>query len=442
MSGTTAGAAKPERVALDDASWLQMDSRTNPMVVNVLLELDGRLDAGRVAELFDRRVVDRFPRFRQRLSAHLPVRPLAAPRWTDDPSFALEHHVVRHRIGDLDPAAELADEVSRQASVRFDPGHPRWCLHLFDLPDRSAILLRTHHSMADGVALVQLLHAFADPPADGGLHPGQIAVEPHRPAWFPPLPPPTAGLRTARVYRKLARLAEQDNPLRAPLTGAKQLAVSDGVDLGRVKEVAAASAGTVNDLGLAVLTGALRSYLIEQRGSEHVPARVGVTIPYNLRPPGRPMPASLGNQIGLVFLDLPVGLADPGERLAHICARTAIIKASPEAEVVRSGMAMVGALTHRPSAQAWMRLFTRRSTAVVTNIAGPSVPLQLDGVSLRRFMLWVPTSGSVGLGFSLVSYAGQLRFGVQVDDGVVPDVSALVRRLDHELLDIERYRLT
>lgn len=436
MAGTAAGSRR-ERVALDDASWLQMDSRTNPMVVNVQLDLAGRFDRDRVAELFASRVVDRFPRFEQRVAPrHVGL--LATPHWEVDPEFELDRHIVVV-ANDPDDRA-VATAISDLAGHRFDPSHPRWSLHLLDRSHGSSILLRTHHAMADGLGLVQLLYALADPPPGGGLHPGQLGVLSHRPRRWPALPPTTAGFRTARVYRKLATLSEQRNPLRAPLSGHKQLAMSGPVDLARAKGVLEGSGATINDLGLAVLAGALRRYLSARVDASELPSRVGVTIPFNLRPLDRPLTSALGNQIGLVFVNLPLDIDDPARRLSHVRARTSAVKASPEGEVVRSGMAMVGALTHRPSAQAWMRLFTRRSTAIVTNIAGPPIQLAIDGVGIEHVMLWVPTSGSVGLGLSLVTYAGSLRVGVYADTGVVSEVDALCRAIDDELADLTRYR--
>ena len=426
-----------ERVSADDASWLQMDSARNPMVVDVLLDFAGPLDPERVVDLLERRVVSRFPRFGQRVVGRAGL--AGGPHWEPMDQVRSSDHLQQHAAGS--DGGSLGDIISDQAGRRLERSRPLWCAHLIDRSDGSSMLLRTHHSLADGLGLVQLLYAFADPPAHGGLHPGQMPIDERVASRrWPPAPALGRPLDSARVYRKLGRLSDQANALRGDLTGTKQLSVSSPIDLDRAKAVAATSGATVNDLGLAVLAGALRHYLLECAGPGAVPDRVGVTVPVNLRSLDRPLPARLGNQIGLVFVNLPTGAEDPVERLGRLRSRMSAIKASPEGAIVRSGMAMMGAVTHRPTVQAWMRQFTRRSTAIVTNIAGPQVPLQLDGVALERFVLWVPTSGSVGLGFSLVTYAGALRIGVRSDTGVVADSTVLMRMVDDELDDIDRYR--
>ncbi|MDZ7679350.1 MAG: WS/DGAT domain-containing protein [Acidimicrobiales bacterium] len=451
--------ATKQRVSLDDATWLHMDGVDNPMVVNTLVILGGRPDWTRVVERFVDRVVGVFPRFRQRVTQEPPtLGNLGGPHWEDDPAFSLDRHVERVQLGGDDFEASLRSHLGPEVATLLDPERPRWKLQLIDGADgRSAMLLRSHHSMADGLALVQVLLAMADPPGTEVSHRGQMpvdATDQGRSAGQPGLAVPdglavfanparlldAAGEARAnlKVYRKLAMLADQKNAMRAPLTGAKQLGWSNAVDLDGVKLVAEATGATVNDVALAIFAGALHRYF-EQHGS--IPYRVGVTIPFNLRDLDAPLDPALGNQLGLVFINLPVGIADPRARLDHIRRRMAKIKASPEGEVVRGGMAMVGAVPARGMAKAWMELFTGKCTAIITNIIGPRAPISLGGVPVQDFMLWVPTSGSIGVGLSIVTYGDQLRFGVQVDEGVVTDLDRLLAAIDHELADLDRFVL-
>lgn len=445
-----------QRVSLDDAAWLHMDGVDNPMVVNTLVILGGRPDWARFVDRFAERVVGVFPRFRQRVIQAPPtVGNLGGPHWQDDPDFSLDRHVEQIQLGGDDFEASIRNHLGPEVATLLDPDRPRWKLQIIDgAGGRSAVLLRSHHSMADGLALVQVLLAMADRPATEASHLGQMAVEadqgrsvgrpgPAVPDGLAVLANPARLLDAAsearanlKVYRKLAMLADQRNPMRAPLTGAKQLGWSSAAHLDGVKLVARATGATVNDVALAILAGALHRYF-EQHGS--IPYRVGVTIPFNLRDLDALLDPELGNQLGLVFVNLPVGIADPRARLDHIRRRMAKIKASPEGEVVRGGMAMVGAIPTKGMAKAWMELFSGKCTAIVTNIIGPQAPINLGGVPVQDFMLWVPTSGSIGVGLSIVTYGNQLRFGVQVDEGVVTDLDRLLAAIDHELADLDRF---
>jgi diacylglycerol O-acyltransferase / wax synthase len=463
--------ATTERVAADDAAWLHMDSAQNLMMVTTLLRFDGALDWSRVTEVFHERVVDRFPRFRQRV-VDVPgsLGSIGGPHWADDPAFRLEHHLQRHQVSGDDADSEIQHLVSRQAGVVLTGDRSRWRLHLIDDDQgRSAMLLRSHHSLADGLGLVQLLLALADPRPDGTPHPGQMPLAEHGASsststkrrgraeaggasWASAFEESLTTLVSpsklraaaaeardnAQVYRKLGLLADQRNPWRKELSGTKRLVWTTPVRLDGVKLVASATGATLNDLALAMISGAMHEYFAEA-GS--IPYRIGATIPFNLRPLDEPLAPELGNQIGLVFVNLPVGMDDSHGRLEHIRRRMASIKASPEGQIVRGGMAMVGAIPQRNIARAWMDVFSRKSTTIITNIAGPSTRLELTGVPLESFMLWVPTSGQVAVGLSIVTYDGTLRLGVHVDTAVVPDVDRFVGLLDAELERVDRYVL-
>lgn len=452
--------ATQQRVSLDDASWLHMDSRHNQMVVNTLVVLAGRPDWNRVVDAFVDRVIEVFPRFRQRVVQVLPtVGALGGPHWADDPDFALDRHVESVRLdGDsFEPA--LWRHLSVEAGRWLDRDRPRWKLQLIEGPgDHAAVLLRSHHSMADGLALVQVFLAMADPPESTELHLGQMPVAElgsgeadtatasmgdGLAAFASP-----ARLRdaagearaTAKVYRKLMMLADQRNPLRAPVTGDKHLGWTNPVPLDGVRLVAKATGATVNDVALTVLAGGLHRYFGRSGGA--IPYRIGTTVPFNLRDMDEPLDPGLGNQIGLVFINLPVGIDDPRARLDHIRRRMATIKASPEGEVVREGMAMVGAIPTKGMAKAWMELFTGKTTAIVTNIVGPRAPISFGGQAAEDFLLWVPTSGSIGVGFSIVTYHDRLRLGVQIDDGVVADPAPLIEALNRELSIVDQLVLS
>lgn len=449
--------ANSEKVAAEDASWLHMDSADNLMVVTTMVRFEQRVAWDSVLEAFQTRVIERFPRFSQRIRGPRTGRGLlGGPQWEPDPDFRLEHHIQRHRAEGSDPDQALQEIIAAQAGMAFTSSRPRWRLHLVDeAQGRSALFLRSHHSLADGLGLVQVLLSLADRPADGDLHPQQLrlAGDPeHRtggfwpgsgadrwgfafdPAWVDIRRP--HGLRAAAVYRKLSRLADQQNPWRGQLSGTKRYVWSAPTPLDDIKQVATSAGATVNDMGLAVISGAMHEYFA---ATGSIPAQVGATIPFNLRSLDQPLDPNIGNQLGLVFANLPVGVDDRRDRLEQLRQRMARIKASPEGEIVRAGMAMMGAIPRRSVAKAWLELFTRKSTVLVTNIVGPSARLAIAGTPIDSFVLWVPTSGQVAVGLSIVTYAGELRIGAQVDTAVVSDVDRFIALVNAELSQLDRY---
>jgi len=153
-------------------------------------------------------------------------------------------------------------------------------------------------------------------------------------------------------------------------------------------------------------------------------------LPVNLRPDDEV--ELLGNRFGLVFLALPVGISDRGERLRVLKERMDAIKDSAEAVVTYAILDVIGMTTPAVETQA-VRFFGSKATAVMTNVPGPRQTLYLAGAPVRSLMFWVPQSARLGLGVSIISYAGEVRIGVVTDSGLVPDPDAIVAGFHEEL---------
>ena len=361
VSGTRAEPMDPV-----DVAWLHMDRPANLMVVNTVLWFDAPVDQASVLEMFGERVVSRFRRFRQRVAdPALTLAPWAAPEWVDDAGFALADHVSRTRLPAPGDQRALQRAASDLAGRPLRKDRPLWELHLFDgYGDGGALLLRTHHAIADGGALMQVLLSLADP-LDAGEHTGVLPVHDDTPG--PPLLPGPGGRTAGRAMaaarragsaagdlsavlgaaladpRKAAGLAGSAradtamlrklgfgltagrNLLQGPLVPGKQRAWTRPVPLEAVRAAAAATGSTVNDLMLTAITSALRRYLLEHHA---LAEEVIVIVPVNLRPAGVPLPAGLGNQFGLAFVRLPTGrptraVAAPASKRRWTRSRTA-----------------------------------------------------------------------------------------------------------------------
>jgi WS/DGAT/MGAT family acyltransferase len=233
--------------------------------------------------------------------------------------------------------------------------------------------------------------------------------------------------RGAGVLGKLVGAAsDPGTSLRGELGPRKKAVWSEPVPLADVKAAGRALGGTVNDVLMTAMTGALRRYLRERGELSAGDSRedLRAVVPVNLRPLGE-APLTMGNGFGLVFLPLPVGLADPEARLAELRRRMDRLKRSPEAAVLLGILGAVGA--GPPAVQdRIVSYLARKVTAVATNVPGPQQKLYLAGAPLETIMAWVPKAGRVGLGISIISYDGDVRLGLAADAGLVPDPEALL----------------
>ena len=375
-------------------------------------------------------MVWRFRRFRQRVAdPALTLAPWVAPEWADDAGFALADHVSRTRLPAPGDQGALQQAASDLAGRPLRKDRPLWELHLLDgYGDGGALLLRTHHAIADGGALIQVLLALADP-LEAGEHPGMLPV--HDDTAGPPLLPGPGGRTAGRAMaaarragsaagdlsavlraaladpRKAAGLAGSAradaamlrklgfgltagrNLLQGPLGLGKQRAWTRSVPVNVVKAAAAATGSTVNDLMLTAITSALRRYLLEH----DAPAdEVIVIVPVNLRPAGASLPAGLGNQFGLAFVRLPTGETDQGRRRARVKTQMDQVKSSREGVFVYTMLQWMGQL---PAAvqNAWVDAFAGKATAIVTNVSGPPHRVQIAGTPAAGMAGWVPVTG-------------------------------------------------
>jgi hypothetical protein len=181
------------------------------------------------------------------------------------------------------------------------------------------------------------------------------------------------------------------------------------------------------------VAGALRSYL-EDNGDAVEGTEIRALVPVNLRS-AQPDPdpdKRLGNQFGLLALLLPVGIASPLERLFEVRRRMEELKNSLQAPVTLGILSVVG-MAPKNLQQQILDTIAAKATAVMTNVPGPQQALFLAGAQLKEIMFWVPQSGDIGMGVSILSYNGRVQFGLLVDRGLVEDPEDIVRRFAPEL---------
>jgi len=460
-----------ERMSTVDTAWLRMDTPANLMMIVAVLMFDKPMDIGRFRATMQNRFLP-YRRFRSRV-----VHEFGASWWQEQ-EVDLEQHIVQRRLKTARPdnKAALEQMVSTLSATPLDPALPLWQMHVVDNcigadgRTRQAVIIRIHHCIADGIALVGVLLSMFDAAPEATP---QAATPVERLArlaednpWLQIMQPVTQttikainlstlvwtkylwmladpqkfmgrlsrmGLMTTRLTQDAARLAlmadDSQTRLKGKPQGSKQVAWSEPLPLSEVKAIGRALGASVNDVLMASVAGAIGAYLRDKGDAVAADCALRAMIPVNLRKEGREQ--QLGNAFGLVPLVLPVGLEDPIERLQEVRRRMDELKGGYQALVAMALLGVLGA-TPKQMQNEIQNYFARKATAVMSNVPGPQAPLYLVGSQLDQIMFWVPQSGDIGVGVSILSYNGGVQFGIVTDDAIAPDPHQIIRRFAPE----------
>ncbi len=449
-----------DRLSFLDNSFLIAESPTNHMhiagtatyEVGPLRRADGGVDVERIRAYVDSRL-HLIPRYRQVL-ARTPIE--NHPVWVDDQHFNIDYH-VRHtalpRPGDETQLKNLSGRIMAQQLDRSKPLWEMWVVEGLDGGDRFALITKVHHCMIDGMSSVDLLEVLLTPVPTETVDPA--------PRWVPrPAPDrwdllwgetrrrlgipfeavrgarsligsirdPRSDIRaTARAMRDALRSTLRqvsDTPLNKPI-GPHRRFDWMRMDLGVVKEVKNALGGTLNDVVLTTVAGAVRRFLEHRRVDVDAGRAFRVMAPVSVRT-GEER-GTLGNRVSAWMVDLPIGERDPRVRLEKISAATSKLKDSKQA-LGAELLTRVGEWTPSTLLSMGARMVTRALpfNLVVTNVPGPQVPLYLLGARMLDNYGQVPLTDYLGLGIVLFSYAGSLCWGFNADWDLLPDLRDFV----------------
>ena len=423
---------RPERLSRADAARWHMGTPTHPMVIGALLLFDRRLTLEALEALVRDKLVPH-QRFRQHV-VESPHR-LGAPRWVDDAAFDLHEHVRRlHPSGPID-ATTLIDLVSERMNAPLPRERSPWTFEVVDLlPSGSALLVRIHHCIADGRALVALLEQLADHGSDEGSGERAVAAAEHLPVRKPsePTRPRRFSGRLAGLFRLFPLSRDPASLLRRPLDGRKCVAWSEAMPLDPIKAIAAAHGHHVAEVLLAGVAGALDRYA---RDHGEIPRSVHALLP--VAAPSKASAGELGNHYASVFVSLPAAVDDPRARLAMIARDMAVLRSSGQSRIAGGLMKVAGSLA--PGIERWaMRWGARRASLVVSSLAGPKRALHLAGQPLGAVIIWAPAAASVGLSITLFGYAGAIRLGVLADSAVIDHPEQLVVAFQSAIDELHR----
>jgi diacylglycerol O-acyltransferase / wax synthase len=456
-----------ERLSAVDVSFLYLESPTTAMHVGEVAIFQppaGKTMSdlyGAVRRLVSERIT-LVPRYRQKVR-FVPGR-IANPVWVDDEAFDIGYHVRRSalpRPGTIDQLREL---VGRVQSRHLDRGRPLWELYFVEgLEDgRFAMLTKTHHAMVDGEDILDIgsliLDATAKPrktPADGWVperEPSMVGLVVD--AVEDTLRRPTQVLDTVRAGVADARALTQRafgvlsaagaslrpapaSPLNVVVGGQRRFGMA-ATDLDDYKRVRAAHGGTVNDVVLATVSGALRIWLLTRGESVRPSTTVRAMVPVSVRG-DEDATGSLGSRVASYFVDLPVGEPSPLVRLHHVSYAMKAHVESSRAVRANTMVALSGfapPTIHSAAARLASGLTSRLFNVVVTNVPGPQYPLYAAGTQMLETYPVVPLGRGQAVSVGLTSYDGGVYFGLNADRDAMPDVDVLAQCLEESLSEL------
>jgi diacylglycerol O-acyltransferase / wax synthase len=433
-----------DRLSALDSAFLDLDSAQAPLHVGWTILVEGRAPSLSALRRHIEGRLEHVPRFRRRVAR--PRLGLGDQHWADDAGFDIARHV--HALTLAPPAGpgELRELAGTLLSAPLDPAHPLWRMYLVGGLHGGgwAVVGQAHHALVDGIAAIEvamlLFDAAGHPPA------------PSTPARWAPAPPTSATaavaafargrlVGAARAARATAATVSHGGDIPgavrqlaapAPATALDRSATSRRVvGFGVTSVQGARAAGrrhgaTINDVLLAAATIALGRTL-RRRGER--PAAVKVLVPVNVR--GRGETAGMGNRISFVTVSLPVAVTDPIEVLRHVRTQTRARKAGGGAAPLEA-LSEIAELLPGGARRVVARSAARAASfnAVVSNVPGPPVELDLLGRRVSAIFPAVPFLEGHALSIGALSYRGRLHCGVDADATVVPDAAEVARDLE------------
>ena len=454
-----------DRLSPLDVSFLYLEEPTTPMHVGGVAlfqaPADG-FDLDRLVHLIEERIA-LVPRYRQKVK-WVPGR-LANPVWIDDEDFDVGYHVRRSALPRPGSDAQLRDLVGRLMARPLDRSRPLWEMYLVEgvSGGRFAILTKTHHAMVDGAGAIDIGQVILD-----------VTPEPQRAAaahWTPRKAPSDIDLVTEavsevlrspgaavdavrsgaldvretieRIGRRAGGVAAaaltlarppSPNPLNAPIGEARRFGMTS-MSLDDFKAIRRAHGGTINDVVLAVVAGALREWMMTRGESVSSRTAVRALVPVSVRTGEE----AAGNHIAAFLVDLPVGEPQAVVRLHRVTFEMEQLKSTGQ---MVGAQALVGIAGFAPptlhaaaarTANDWSR---RMFNLVVTNVPGPQFPLYAGGARMLGAFPVVPLAKGQAVAIGLTSYDGGVYFGLNADRDAMTDVDVLADCLETSLSEL------
>jgi WS/DGAT/MGAT family acyltransferase len=456
----------PDRLSALDASFLYLEDATTPMHVGsvaVFRKPRSGFDYDRFVRLMEQRL-PLVPRYRQKVMT-VPGR-LARPVWIDDTDFDLTYHVRRSALPKPGNSEQLRDLVARLMSRPLDKTRPLWEAYLVEGLARGhvALITKTHQAMVDGVRTIDIGQVILDhtpqmsentdevwvarrPPSQVRLVRDAVADTVQRPREIVDNVRAMAEDVVAGVQRlagsmggMVAARPAASGPLNVTISNQRRFAMAR-VRLADVRGIRAEHGGTINDVVLALVAGALRSWLLSRGEMVTTSSQIRVLVPLAVRDDevDGAVPGMLGNKVTPYLVDLPVGEPNPVVRLQHIShamhAHNDSVRAVAAGALLRVG-GFAPPTLHSLGARAANSFPKRIFNLVVTNVPGPQQPLYAGTARMTEMYPVMPLVRNQALAIGVTSYDGGVYFGLNGDRDGMSDVDVLARMLEESLEEL------
>jgi WS/DGAT/MGAT family acyltransferase len=457
-----------ERLSALDVSFLYLESPTTAMHVGSVATFEPPPDEAFDYDAFCALVAKRIslvPRYRQKVR-WVPGH-IANPVWVDDEDFDISYHVRRSALPKPGSDDQLRQLVGRLQSRQLDRNRPLWEIYLVEglSGGRFAIITKTHHAMVDGISAVDIGTVLLD------LEPTPREVPDD--TWVPRQEPGRARLVTGAIVDNIRRPAQIAETIRSGATdaraiGTRLLGTAMGVaamartsfksapdsplnaeigeqrrfgmaatSLDDYKRIRKTHGGTINDVVLAVVAGALRTWLLT-RGESVVPSTtVRAMVPVSVRTENQD--GELGNRVSSYFVDLPVGEPSAVMRLHQVSYAMKGHKESGQSVGADALVRLTGfapPTIHSAAARLGSGLTRRLFNVVVTNVPGPQFPLYAAGAQMIDCYPVVPLAKGQAVTIGLTSYNGGVYYGMNCDRDSMPDIDVLAGCIEESLAEL------
>jgi diacylglycerol O-acyltransferase / wax synthase len=447
-----------------DASFLHVEDAVSHMHIGSVGILEGPAPSHEQVMTAVAAKLPLVPRYRQRV--RFPPMSVARPVWVDDPHFNLDYHVRHTALPSPGGDEQLRNLVGRVMAQKLDRSKPLWEMWVAEGLDegRWALVNKIHHCMVDGVSGTDLMTVLFDAerepptalppqpwapgpePSTAQMVAGSLAdratspYEAARSVWAAARGPRRAAGQAVEFARAMSSLTGLLRPaagssLNGPIGPHRRWAWARG-RLADVKTIRGAHGGTVNDVVLAAIARGFRDLLLA-RGEAVEDQVVRTMVPVSVRKATER--GTYNNKVSAMFADLPVGIADPLERLAAVHAQMQDLKERRQAVAGSTLTSLSGfapAMLLALGGRVATRTPQRAVNTVTTNVPGPQHPMYLVGRRMLEYFPFVPLAGHVRIGVAIVSYDGTLNFGVTGDYETAPDIGVLAAGIEAGLAEL------
>lgn len=424
---------------IDRIMW-DADTPKYPNSICGMMTFSKKVSRKKILEVLENRLL-RFKRFKQSVILIKNI-----PHWHTIEDFEIKNHIKFHKLNTDEGFDLIQAELSKLMSFPLNDKEPLWNGIVYEgYKGGTAIIFRLHHAIADGAALINVLFSltgssaksslefvdkksgfsFKDLPFVKGIQnivktTGKVMDEAKH-VWEHPEVIRENLIKSYNVAKDAASILSNDvvtgKMYKGEFSENKLVAWNEGVDLNVIKALGKKYHGTVNDVLLALMAGAVRQHLLKHK--QEVNEGMRIVIPVNLR--GEKDKIELHNEIGMISLELPVHLNTFLKRLKFVNEKTSLLKSSPEPFLLSKLMEGVADYLPKNAKDKVIDFLATKISAAITNVPGPKTPVYFAGVKVEEIHCWIPHSAPLGIGLSMLSYNNKVTTGLVIDENMAND---------------------